>query len=404
MRIVHLVSQLDPADGGPPVVAARLAAGQARHLGLQGPGDPDHGVAVLSGPTRQGAVAQLIDGVPGTEAVEFRPMDWLGRERPALAKRLGEADAVHIHGVWGTAFKAAAAAAHRAGVPYVVTPHGMLDPWSLSQKKWKKRAGLYLLGYRRMLQRAAFLHLLNDEEKRLIEPLSLHTPVEVIPNGIFMEEVDPLPEPGRFHAAHPDLRGRPFVLFLSRLHYKKGLDRLARGFAALCRLGLDRATEDPLASVQLVVAGPDGGERGPFESLVAELDRAEPGLGLAGRVHIIGPVYGQAKYEALRDAAAFTLISRQEGFSMAITEALACELPVVITEACHFPQVAQAGCGFIVSPDPEAVAEALASLLGDPAARLAMGRAGRRLVAERFTWDRIAESSLAAYHKHANPA
>ena len=271
------------------------------------------------------------------------------------------------------------AAAAAAGVPFVLLPNGMLDPWSLRQKAWKKRLAL-ALGHRRLMDRAAFLHVGNADEERGVRLAGLTAPAVVIPNGAHPAEFDPPPPPGRFYADHPELAGRPYVLFLGRLHFKKGLDYLADAFAAL-------AAHHP--GVQLVVAGPDDGAAAPLRAAVAA-------AGLAGRVHLVGPIFSNARYAALADAAVFCLPSRQEGFSVAILEAMACGTPVVVSEACHFPEVAAAGAGEVVPLNAAAVAAALGRVLSNPD-RAAMGRAGRELVMSRYTWPRVAEQLVAAY-------
>ena len=329
MRILHLISSLDPACGGPPVVAASLASAQAK-LG--------HHVVLttIDQPERRDLIGRrLLGRVPGFSSldVQWLKPKWrkpiklvenflsLAATKP-LADLIGQADMVHLHSVWDVLIYAAARECRRLDRPYCVVLHGMLDPWCLQQKAWKKKLAL-VLGFRKMLDRAAFLHVLNEDEGRLIEPLKLAAPNAIIPNGIFSEEFDTLPARGHFYAKYPQLNGRPFVLFLSRLHYKKGLDYLADAFKIA-------ASECP--DVQLVVAGPDGGAKEPFEQRIAQ-------FGLQDRVHVVGPIYGPDKFAALVDCACFCLPSRQEGFSMAIVEALACRVPVVITEPCHFPEV-----------------------------------------------------------------
>jgi glycosyltransferase involved in cell wall biosynthesis len=258
----------------------------------------------------------------------------------------------------------------------------MLDPWSMRQRRTKKQIAL-LLGYRRMLDRAAFLHVLNSDEKNLLEPRNLHDRRQVIPNGIFLEELSPMPARDAFHHQLPEIAGKPYVLFLSRLHYKKGLDFLADAFA-IC------ASTNP--ELQLVVAGPDDGARLDFQQ---RIDRA----GLTNRTHIVGPLYGPQKLAALRGAACFCLPSRQEGFSMAIAEALACEIPVVISKDCHFPEVAQVKAGFVVNLDASEIAKAILKIVNNPILAAEMGRAGRQLIESRFTWARVAEESIQAYEK-----
>src|SRR5690606_28191728 len=158
-------------------------------------------------------------------------------------------DFVHIHGIWTPMLAATAHACFRRGIHYCIAPHGMLDPWCLSQKRLKKAVALALL-WKRILNRAAFIHALNRDEAELMAPLGLAAPPELIPNGIFIEEFAIMPAPGTFRAQRPELGADPYILFLSRLHYKKGLDLLAPAFAHL----LER-----LPQARLVVAGPDDG-------------------------------------------------------------------------------------------------------------------------------------------------
>jgi glycosyltransferase involved in cell wall biosynthesis len=123
-------------------------------------------------------------------------------------------------------------------------------------------------------------------------------------------------------------------------------------------------------------------------------------------VHIVGPLYGRDKIAALVDAACFCLPSRQEGFSLAVTEALACGVPPVISQACHFPEVAEVGAGEVVPLEAGAVAAALARVLSDPQRHDRMAAAGRELVASRYTWSRVAAQTVEAYRRrasHQNP-
>jgi glycosyltransferase involved in cell wall biosynthesis len=223
--------------------------------------------------------------------------------------------------------------------------------------------------------------VLNADEKELLEPRNLHDRRQIISNGIFLEELQPMPAKDAFHRARPELEGKPYVLFLSRLHYKKGLDYLADAFA-IC------ATSHP--DLQLVVAGPDDGARGDFQQ---RIDRAR----VANQTFIVGPLYGAEKLAALRGASCFCLPSRQEGFSVAIAEAMACEVPVVVSKDCHFPEVAEVKAGFVVSLDPQEIAQAIVQIINNRPLAVEMGRAGRELIESRFTWPRVAQQSIKAY-------
>jgi glycosyltransferase involved in cell wall biosynthesis len=385
MRILHVIDSLDPRHGGPPMIAFRLAAAQAS-LGH------DVHIATRATPHADAQIAESLRDVPHAQDVRRHHISMTSRvltllslrTRRDLAALVKEADFVHLHAVWEPLVLLGAAEARRQGRPYCVLLNGMLDPWSLAQRRMKKRMALALC-YRRMLNGAAFLHLGNEDERRLIASLQLESPGVILPNGVFLEELASLPAPDTFHKLHAELRGRPYVLFLGRLHYKKGLSLLAEAFAQVTG---DLAHRD----LQLVVAGPDGGAEAPLKRQVAH-------LGIADRVHIIGPLFGPNKLAALTGAACFCLPSHQEGFSMAITEALACRVPVVISVNCHFPEVEKAKAGFVVPLEPRALADALHRVTADDDLRQRMGRNGRALVASRYVWQAIASASIEAYRR-----
>lgn len=383
LRVVHLISTLDPAAGGPPVVAARLAAAQAM-LGCT--------VSILSysnTESKKRADALLAETPSGTH-VKVQNVDAPGRFERLTGRRAADAfakmvdgegvDVLHTHGMWEPLMPACAAVARKRGIPYVVTPHGMLDPYTLSVKRTKKRIALATT-HRSFLRRASFVHMLNADEANLASHVLHGAPTRVIPNGIFLEELDRTPAPGTFRSARPELGDKPYILFLSRLAHKKGLDYLANAYAMV---------HAKLPDVHLVVAGPDDGQQQDFE-------RRIQAAGVASNVHMVGPLYGADKLAALRDAAVFCLPSRQEGFSIAITEALAMGLPVVITRACHFPEVTEARAGIETDLDARQVADGLIEVLSNAARAKSMGEAGAALVRERFTWPSVARQTLECY-------
>jgi glycosyltransferase involved in cell wall biosynthesis len=363
LKITHIIRSLDPNAGGPPIVVARVAAEMAR----QG---QDVRVIANASPDAQQRIAAMIGSIPGADQVKYE-------DAGDLKSQILNSQIVHLHGVWDPILKSAASAAYGLGVPYVVAPHGMLDPWSLSQKSWKKKIAL-ALGYRAMLNRCSFLHLLNRDEKDLVAPLRLRCAMQVIPNGIAAEEFANLPPAGTFYAAHPELNGQPYILFLGRLHYKKGLDILADAFAIVSKTDPD---------VRLVIAGPDDGALADFQSRINTTN-------LAPRVHLIGPIFGSDKLAALADAACFALPSRQEGFSIAILEAMAAGKPVVISKACHFPDVAEESAGEVTELNAAAFAAGILKVLQNSTS---YGQAGPAMVHSRFTWLKVVEQMLRAY-------
>ncbi|ASV88165.1 glycosyl transferases group 1 family protein (plasmid) [Ochrobactrum quorumnocens] len=375
MKIVHVIGSFDPAKGGPQAVVVRLAAAQAS-LG--------HDVTIVSYSDDEinYRAVKATAAIPDFSKVQTLLLamptireKFLGsRATKAMSPLIRAADFVHMHGVWETNLFRAAMLCRRYHVAYCICCCGMLDIWSMQQKGWKKKLALRL-GFRKMLDGAAFIQALNQDEVELMRPLGLKPPSIIIPNGIFLSEV----EGGE--GIRTGLPDRPYVLFLSRLHYKKGLDILADAFRQIAPL---------FPETDLLVAGPDGGAETDFLKIIRE-------AGLKDRVHMTGGLYGNTKIAALKNAACFCLPSRQEGFSVAITEALACGVPVVITDACHFPEVAEAEAGVVCTLSSGAVASGLIRLLEDPKRAVQMGIAGSRLVRENYTWPRIALQTIDAY-------
>lgn len=268
-------------------------------------------------------------------------------------------------------------------VPFVLLPNGMFDPWSMRQKAWKKNLMLFL-GYKNVLNKALFFHTGNVDEKSGVEQLGLTAPIEIIPNGVYPREFEQLPAAGQFYAEHPELSGKPYILFLSRLHYKKGLDYLADSFAKL-------SVKHP--DMHLVVAGPDDGAGEAFRQAIKT-------AGLSEKVLMVGPIFSVDRFKAIVDSVCFCLPSRQEGFSIAILEAMACGRPVVITDACHFPEVKIAHAGEVVPLDVQAVTDALDRVVSDRTRADQMGQNGRKMVMRDYTWPVISARLVEAYGAH----
>jgi glycosyltransferase involved in cell wall biosynthesis len=384
MRIVHFIDRLDPSDGGPPAAVARLAAAQAR---------AGHSVQICANEPRDDRLRfeEAYAAIDGFSAViqRFFPHRTLCERVLALDARrtlpgmLADADIAHVHGVWRPLLLQAARASSGQRLAYCVTPHGMLSSWGMAQKSVKKRLAL-ALAWRSVLARAAFLHYVSDGELAASAPLGLDTQSLVLPNGIDVAELDRAAS-----AVHAD-RAAPlperFILFVGRLHYSKGLDLLCDAFAAVAAR---------LPEVSLVVVGPDFGYGEEF----ARRTRARS---LAGRVHVLGPVYGAAKLALMRGALCLCLPSRQEGFSVTILESLACGRPAVISEACNFAEVEAAGAGFVTGLSSAQIADRLVRLCGDEQLRSRQGRAARELVQQRYGWDMLAARLVERYAVAAN--
>lgn len=305
---------------------------------------------------------------------------------PALVSALrdGSFDLVHTQGIWMYPSVAANAWHRRTGKPYIISPHGMLDPWALANARWKKQLAAVLYE-RKHLRHAACLHALCPSEAQSIRGYGLTNPIAVIPNGTELPATD-------FRNAPPaDVPGLPanrrVLLFLGRLHPKKGLPALLRAWSVLAR----NKTPD-FDNWSLAIAGWDqGGHRAELETIVKE-------EGLGNAVHLLGSRFGAEKEALLRRADAFVLPSQSEGLPMAVLEAWAYRLPVLMTEACNLPEGFTAGAAARIDLEPAAMAAALGAFLSQPDdARKAMGAKGRALVEERFTWEKACESLYAVY-------
>lgn len=386
MRILHVISSLDPRAGGPPMVISRLAAAQAQ-LG--------HEVHVLcygvkpdGGKDPNPEIDQKLNAIPNWSSVQQHRLEppnrfeWYtaGTAAAALRRIVPKMDIVHVHGVWDPILRAAASAAREAGKPYVVAPHGMLDPWALSEKNFKKRVALKL-GYGAMVHGASLMHALSRYEADCIAKFGYRGPIEVIPNGVFLDEIDPLPAKGSYLRENPALTGRRFICFLSRLHPVKGLDLLAAAFGLI-------AAKHP--DVHLVVIGPDFGAKESFEAQVASLK-------LTDRVHLPGPMWGRERFKPIVDCACYCLPSEHEAFSVAICEAMACGAPVVITTNCNLPEAAENNAGVVINRTVPELAAALDRILSSPTDAAIMGKNARALVEERFTWQQVAAAAYDAY-------
>ncbi|BDG09654.1 glycosyltransferase [Anaeromyxobacter paludicola] len=364
MRVLHVVGCYPPAlewGGPPPAVAGYARALRAAGVEAEVFATTARASADLP-PVAAGSRVQ--DGVP----VTFFPA-W-GRSRAffspalgaALLRRAGEFDLVHAHMMWAFPGIAAARAAERAKVPYVLTPHGSLDPWALRQRRLEKRLFLALLEGR-TLRRAAAVHFTAEAERAAAPAWARALPSFVVGNT-----VDPAPFAAvgeeAVRAASRD------VLVLGRIHPMKGLDLLVPAFRQVL-------AREPGA--RLVVAGPDeAGHQAEVEALCAR-------AGIAARVTFTGLLDAAGRARALARAALLAAPSYRENFGMAVAEAMAAGLPVVVSDKVNIAgEIAAAGAGAVVPCDPAPLAEALAGLLGDPARRAAMGARGRALVRARW--------------------
>lgn len=352
LKLLHVVPTYLPARRyGGPIVAVH---GLCKALAARG-----HEIDVFTTNVDGEGVLDVPVGEPvtldGVRVHYFRsefPRLYWSRSMPL--RNVATYDLVHSHAVYLWPGVAAARAARKAGVPYVISPRGMLVPELIRGKSRIVKTAWLQLVERRALAGAAAIHFTSqlewDDARRTGLPLP--SPF-VVPNGI---DVPPKPDVPRDDHT---------LVFLGRINWKKGLDRVIE---ALQRL----------PGVRFIAAGNDE------ESLTPTLIELAQKFGVADRVQFLGPVYGEAKHELLARATLFVLLSQSENFGNAVLEALAMETPAVLSPGVGLADdVVRARAGAIG-------AESIAELLRDPARRAEMGGNGRALVESRFAWPRVA--------------
>lgn len=380
LKLLHIVPTYLPATryGGPiysvhGLCKALAARGHEVHVFTTNVDGPDDSPVPLGQPVD-------LDGVKVWyfPSRRLRRLYWSPPMLDALRREIGGFDRVHLHSVFLWPTWAAARVARAAGVPYVLSPRGMLVQDLIRRKsRWLKTAWIMLIE-RRNLERAAAIHVTSATEADELRPFGFHLPlVIVVPNGI---------EPLASVVGQPVSAGieaiaahQPLILFLSRIHWKKGLDRLMPALA-----------ETPVG--HLAVVGNDE------EGYLPELQRLAAAHGVAERITFLPRSVGGADKEALFAAAkVFVLPSYSENFGNVVLEALARGCPALVTPEVGAAEVVRAsGGGVVVEGDPKALARALSALIENPQ-RLEIGQRGQRHVAAHFTWSDIAEQMETVY-------
>jgi glycosyltransferase involved in cell wall biosynthesis len=305
-----------------------------------------------------------------------------GPMRATLGRLAPSVDAVHTHLPFIYPTLAAARAAFANQKPLFYHQRGVFDPKRLRFRGLKKRIYIKLIE-RPVMRRATTLIALTEAERASYRALGVATACRVIPNGIDTRLYPSArrPEAGVRWRIPPEAQ---VVLFLGRVHPVKGADKLLEAFTRI-------AAAHPRAV--LVLAGPDEWQ------LERRFRHSAARAGVSDRVVFTGMVLGEAKRDLLARADLFALPSDGEGFSMAVLEALASSIAVVLSPGCHFPEVEEVGAGRVAPTDPGRLADVLADLLADPERLREMGSRGRQLVGRRYTWDAVADAMIDAYRE-----
>lgn len=306
---------------------------------------------------------------------------WSNEYANWLFRNVRNYDLVHISACFSLTNIPAHWACRWHNIPYIISPHGMLEPWALSYKAWKKRL-FYSLFERPALNNAKAIQAMATPEAVHLSNLRLKPPIATIPNGIHDKEWLNLPTSDLFFQAFPNTRNKTLILFLGRIDPKKGLDILAQAF---------RSIHVNFPQTHLVIAGPDNiGFLPKTKKYFAE-------VGCLDAVTFTGILIGEIKYSALVAADLYVAPSYSEGFSISILEGMASGLPCVITTGCNFPEAAKANSAYVVEPTAAHIGKAIMSCLKDPKASQSMGKSAQQFIFNNYTWDRIAALLIEVY-------
>lgn len=383
MKILHVVPTYMPAwrYGGP----IRSVHGLCKSLAARG-NDVHVYTTNVDGPGNLAVPLEQPVDLDGVKVWYFssrwwRRLYWSPKLGKALQTTIDSFDLLHLHSVFLWPTWAAARMAESAGIPYVVTPRGALVRGLVRRKsRWIKTAWIKLIE-RQTLENAAAIHATSEIEAQELRHFVRNAPqTVVIPNAI--DEMKPASATAMLSPqVQQVLQNGPYIFFMGRISWEKGLDRLISAMAHL-------------PEMRLVIAGRnDTGYRGKLEDMARRLNMVE-------RIAYIGQVDGEDKRCLLDQAILLVMPSYSENFGNAVLEALQVGCPVVVTpEVGLAPAVQRSGAGLVSEGEPVQLAESIGRIAHNSDLRRQMGDAGQRVVVEQFTWARVAEQMESLYHR-----
>jgi glycosyltransferase involved in cell wall biosynthesis len=319
------------------------------------------------------------------------PARWLARHlrgwsRPMRSEleRLASTgvDVIHSHGLWMFPNFYARQSAVNNGIPLVISPRGMLDTWSL-QHNWRKKRLAWAAFERANLASARLFHVTSAAERSAVRDLGFSQPVALIPNGVELPELSALPPRDVIAQRFPELVEREWLVFMSRLHPKKGVSKLLQAWIQLA---------PRFSDWQLIVAGPDLDGHGEM------LRREAAAAGIAPRVTFTGMLAGIEKSCLLGNADLFVLPTHSENFGIVIAEALAHGVPVVTTRAAPWAELETRRCGWwIADSAPELTTTLDMAMRLSVMERAEMGKRGRQLMETRYSWTSTGRQLASVY-------
>lgn len=381
LNILHVVNDGSVLAGGVGIVALEMFREQ-RNLGNNAAiwsidSTNKHNQAVTQS-ILEGQSDLTIFRTLGPKFLGFSP----AMEKTAVNKIGGGYQILHQHSIWLAVSRVTNNWRSKFDRPTVITPHGTLEGFALNRSNWKKK--LALIAYEmKNLKSASCLQATAEEEAMSFRRFGLKNPIAIIPNGISEDWLQSDGDMQKFRERFSIQSDRRLLLFLSRIHPKKGLPMLLEAMAQL-----SNRLEDWL----LVIAGPD--ESGHQH----ELEQQREKLGLSSRVIFAGPLHGAEKRDAFAAAEVFVLPTHSENFGIVIAEALGAGVPVITTRGAPWENLQTNKCGWWVDVSIDAIRDALLEATQCPKKKLiTMGQRGRMLMSEKYAWPKVAEQSLQLY-------
>ena len=355
LKVLHCINSLNDSDGGPARSVPALAAAQAA----------------------SGADVRIRTSQPPTiNTTPFANVKFV-TDTDVSSNDGWQPDIIHDHGIWLRTNHAVARLARAANIPRVVSPRGMLEPWCLQHRRFRKQVA-WRLYQRRDLMTATCLHATSHSEVKQFRKLGLNQPVISLPNGVSLPENLSFGDATRETGSDTDERE---ILFLSRIHRVKGLLNLVAAWKQEHRPGW---------RLRIVGADEDG-HRSEVEAAVAN-------AGLNDSIVVNEAVHSEEKWSLLSQADVVVLPSFSENFGIVVAEALCCGTPVITTRGTPWSGLTVRQCGWYVDADVSGIAQALRSALRTSRADLKqMGTRGQRWVRAEFAWKDIGAKMLDAY-------
>lgn len=360
MKILFFITSLSVKSGGP-----------SRSVPMMAKGLSEGGVDVT--------LMTLFSEDMNTHALDGTSVKLIVLQNGFISDEIGSLvqkekfDVVQIQSLWSPVYHKLVNICRKLGVPYIITPRGMLEPWSLNQKKWKKKIAL-LLYQKRDLNHASCIYTTSEMEAKHVRELGIKAPCSVIPNGV---ETDGYP------CRDSKAKVQKQILFLSRIHIKKGIELLIEAWSHLYQ-------QYPDWNVKIVGNGDEG--------YIKDLRQKINNLELEGCVEILPPVFGQAKVELYQGSSLFVLPSYSENFGMVIAEAMSCGVPIITSEFTPWDFLGDKKAGWCIRLQKDILINTLEEAMNmDSKVLYEMGQNAAGLVRERYDYRNVAQRTIELY-------